>query len=140
MHALNRLSATRTTERFIDYVTNVVAMEQGQRLKPVYAIVPDQPIEEQVIEAGNVRNTLLNDYLVPLATTVPRIEPIIVEGYAPSGPVGGKGVGEHALLGVAPAIANAVQAAVGVRVHELPLSPERVLEALGRQVPASDAE
>jgi GH15 family glucan-1,4-alpha-glucosidase len=50
VHALNRLSATRTTERFIDYVTNVVAMEQGQRLKPVYAIVPDQPIEEQVIE------------------------------------------------------------------------------------------
>jgi GH15 family glucan-1,4-alpha-glucosidase len=51
VHALNRLSATRTTERFIDYVTNVVAMEQGQRLKPVYAIVPDQPIEEQVIES-----------------------------------------------------------------------------------------
>ncbi len=50
VYALNRLSATRTTERFIDYVTNVVAMEQGSRLRPVYSIVPDQPIEEQVIE------------------------------------------------------------------------------------------
>ena len=51
VHALNRLSATRTTERFIDYVTNVVAMEQGQRLRPVYAILPEQPIEEQVIQS-----------------------------------------------------------------------------------------
>jgi GH15 family glucan-1,4-alpha-glucosidase len=51
VHALNRLSATRTTERFIDYVTNVVAMEQGSRLRPVYAIVPEQPIEEQVVES-----------------------------------------------------------------------------------------
>ena len=34
-------------ERFIDYVTNVVAMEQGQRLRPVYAILPEQPIEER---------------------------------------------------------------------------------------------
>jgi GH15 family glucan-1,4-alpha-glucosidase len=51
VHALNRLSATRTTERFIDYVTNVIAMEQGSRLRPVYAIVPEQPIEEQVVES-----------------------------------------------------------------------------------------
>jgi GH15 family glucan-1,4-alpha-glucosidase len=51
VHALNRLSATRTTERFIDYVTNVVAMEQGQLLRPVYAILPEQPIEEQVIQS-----------------------------------------------------------------------------------------
>ena len=50
VHALNRLSATRTTERFIDYVTNVVAMERGSRLRPVYAIVPDQRIDERVIE------------------------------------------------------------------------------------------
>lgn len=51
VHALNRLGATRTTERFIDYVTNVVAMERGSRLRPVYAIVPDQTIEERGIES-----------------------------------------------------------------------------------------
>jgi len=50
VHALNRLSATRTTERFIDYVTNIVAMEQGSRLRPVYAVVPEQPLEERIIE------------------------------------------------------------------------------------------
>jgi GH15 family glucan-1,4-alpha-glucosidase len=51
VHALNRLGATRTTERFIDYVTNVVAMERDGRLKPVYAIVPDEPIEERVVDS-----------------------------------------------------------------------------------------
>ena len=51
VHALNRLGVTRTTERFIDYVTNVVAMERGARLRPVYAIIPDEPIEERVVES-----------------------------------------------------------------------------------------
>jgi GH15 family glucan-1,4-alpha-glucosidase len=51
VHALNRLGATRTTEHFIDYVTNVVAMERGSRLRPVYAILPDQTIEERGIES-----------------------------------------------------------------------------------------
>jgi GH15 family glucan-1,4-alpha-glucosidase len=40
---------TRTTERYIDYVTNVVAMERGARLRPVYAIIPDEPIDERVV-------------------------------------------------------------------------------------------
>jgi GH15 family glucan-1,4-alpha-glucosidase len=51
VHALNRLGVTRTTERFIEYVTNIIAMEQGDKLKPVYAIVPDEPIEERTIES-----------------------------------------------------------------------------------------
>ena len=49
VHALNRLGVTRTTERYIDYVTNVVAMERGARLRPVYAIIPDEPIDERVV-------------------------------------------------------------------------------------------
>lgn len=85
--------------------------------------------EEQVDDEGVIGNTLLNDYLVPMTTTAPNVEAIIVEGYDPAGPFGAKGVGEHALLGVAPAIANAVEAALGVRVRQLPLSPERVLHA-----------
>jgi CO/xanthine dehydrogenase Mo-binding subunit len=92
--------------------------------------------EEQVVEDGIVRNTLLNDYLVPMSTTAPTVESIIVEGHdmsAQSGPFGAKGVGEHALLGVAPAIANAVYAATGVRVQQIPLTAERVLNALREQ-------
>jgi CO/xanthine dehydrogenase Mo-binding subunit len=53
-----------------------------------------------------------------------------VETGEPSGPLGAKWVGECGLVGTAPAIANAVYDAVGVRITELPLTPERVLNAL----------
>jgi CO/xanthine dehydrogenase Mo-binding subunit len=48
------------------------------------------------------------------------------------GPFGAKGIGEPSLTPAAPAVANAVADAIGVRIHALPLTPERVLEALDR--------
>lgn len=53
VHALNRVGATVTMERFIDYVTNVIALEHGPVLKPVYAILPEQPLDEHI--AGGLR-------------------------------------------------------------------------------------
>ena len=47
MHALNRVGATVTMERFIDYVTNVIALERGPTLKPVYGILPETPLDER---------------------------------------------------------------------------------------------
>jgi GH15 family glucan-1,4-alpha-glucosidase len=47
VHALNRVGATATMERFIEYVTNIIALERGPALKPVYAIVPEVSLEEQ---------------------------------------------------------------------------------------------
>jgi len=47
VHALNRVGATQTMERFIDYVTNVIALERGPALKPVYAILPEMPLDER---------------------------------------------------------------------------------------------
>jgi CO/xanthine dehydrogenase Mo-binding subunit len=61
---------------------------------------------------------------------MPEIIPIIVEHPEPSGPFGAKGIGEPPLVPVAPAIANAVAAARGIRLRTLPLTPERVLTAL----------
>jgi xanthine dehydrogenase molybdenum-binding subunit len=83
------------------------------------------------------------DYRIPSALDVPKIIPIIVETGEPSGPFGAKGVGECGLVGTAPAIANAIFDAVGVRIKELPLTPERVLNALvdlknsRREIPAA---
>ncbi|MBL8675242.1 MAG: glycoside hydrolase family 15 protein [Rhodospirillales bacterium] len=51
VHALNRVGATRTMERFIEYVTNVIAMERGPDLKPVYAVVPESRLDERVAPA-----------------------------------------------------------------------------------------
>ncbi|MEZ5923620.1 MAG: glycoside hydrolase family 15 protein [Hyphomicrobiaceae bacterium] len=47
VHALNRVGATRTMERFIEYVTNIIAYEQGPTLKPVYSILPERSLEER---------------------------------------------------------------------------------------------
>jgi CO/xanthine dehydrogenase Mo-binding subunit len=62
----------------------------------------------------------------------PEIVPIFIETPAPSGPFGAKGLGENPMLGSAPAVANAVYNATGVRVREIPLTWDRVHEALRR--------
>lgn len=66
---------------------------------------------------------------------MPPIRSIIVEAYDETGPYGAKGLGEPGLVGVAPAIANAIFDAVGVRIKDLPITPEKVCDALkGKQV------
>lgn len=67
---------------------------------------------------------------VVTAADAPNIRTALVEEPAPHGPYGAKGVGEPPIIPGAAAIANAIHDAVGVRVTELPMTPERVLEAL----------
>jgi CO/xanthine dehydrogenase Mo-binding subunit len=87
--------------------------------------------EEMVWDGPTPVNPTMMDYRVPGARDVPyAITPIIVEHPEPSGPFGAKAIGEPPLVGVAPAIANAVADAVGVRLRDLPMTPERVLRAL----------
>ncbi|MCL5959883.1 MAG: molybdopterin-dependent oxidoreductase [Chloroflexi bacterium] len=86
--------------------------------------------EEILFDGGKTLNPSLIDYKLPTAADVPPIEPIIVEDYDPTGPFGAKGVGEPGLVATAPAIANAVYRAVGVRIKDLPITPEKVLRAL----------
>jgi xanthine dehydrogenase molybdenum-binding subunit len=61
---------------------------------------------------------------------MPDMDIALLEESVPSGPFGGKGVGMCGVHAIAPAVANAVYDAVGVRVREMPLTPERILEAL----------
>ncbi len=61
---------------------------------------------------------------------LPPIECALVAGDQTSGPFGAKGLGESGTFAVSPAIANAIHDAVGVRLYELPLTPEAVLRAL----------
>jgi CO/xanthine dehydrogenase Mo-binding subunit len=87
--------------------------------------------EMQWDESGRLTNPTLMDYKVPTALDAPlEIHPIIVEHPEPSGPFGAKGVGEPGLIGAAASIANAVASATGKRMHQLPMTPERVLDAL----------
>lgn len=81
-------------------------------------------------EAGHVRNPSLLDYRMPTAGDVPLIETIIVEVPGGDGPYGAKLVGEPSMVPAVAAVANAVTAAIGVRICDLPLTPERVWRAL----------
>ena len=71
------------------------------------------------------------DYRVPLASDLPAdFQSVTQEQGQGAGPFGSKGMGEGGMLPVASAIANAIEDAVGVRITELPITPERVLAAL----------
>jgi CO/xanthine dehydrogenase Mo-binding subunit len=87
--------------------------------------------EALVYEDGQLLNGSLAAYRLPLFTDLPdALEALVVEGGGGPGPHGAKGVAEGSIIPVAPAIANAVFAATGVRIRDLPLTPERVWRAL----------
>lgn len=70
------------------------------------------------------------DYPIPSAATMPKLHVAFADSYEPSGPFGAKGLGEIGLDAVPAAIANAVADAVGVRIHELPITAEKIHRAL----------
>ncbi|MGC8816514.1 MAG: xanthine dehydrogenase family protein molybdopterin-binding subunit [Candidatus Hadarchaeum sp.] len=87
--------------------------------------------EDLVLDSGGrVINRNFTDYKLLHASDLPRIEPVIVESLEPTGPFAAKGVGEPALVPVAPAIANAIYQAAGVRIRDLPITHDKVLKAL----------
>jgi CO/xanthine dehydrogenase Mo-binding subunit len=87
--------------------------------------------EKMQFDGGQVTNASLADYKVPGIHDLPDVmENEAIEAYQWNGPFGGKGVGEVATFCVSPAIGNAIDDAVGVRLTELPLNPESVLRAL----------
>ena len=86
--------------------------------------------ERLILQNGKVMNPNFLDYKMLTAKDVPNIEPIVIETNDPFGPFGAKGIGEPGSVPTAPAIANAIYDAVGVRIKELPITPEKVLAAL----------
>ena len=85
--------------------------------------------EMQYNEQGNV-NPGFVDYRVPTTADLPTVEAVIVEVEAPDGPFGAKGVGEPPITPTLATMANAVTDAVGIRITELPMKPEKVVAAL----------
>ena len=89
--------------------------------------------EEMLYEEGRLITPSFSEYLMPTAMDMPKVECIILESRSGVGPYGAKGIGEPAMTPVAPAIANAVADAIGVRVFEMPITPERIVQALKRR-------
>ena len=93
--------------------------------------------EEVKTRNGRILNPGFTDYKIPTAIEMDfPIELEFIETNDARGPFGAKGVGEPGLVPTAPAIANAIYDAVGVRVRDLPITPEKVLEALKRKATA----
>ncbi len=86
--------------------------------------------EEVKTAQGRIKTPSFATYLIPTSLDVPAVHSIIVEEPADTGPFGAKGLGETSLVPTAAAIANAVYDAVGIRITELPVTPERVLSLL----------
>lgn len=86
--------------------------------------------EEMQVNHGRVMNPNLLDYKILTAKDKIPIDAVIIEPIEPSGPFGAKGIGEPACVPSAPAIANAIYDAVGVRIKDLPITPEKILAAL----------
>ncbi|MFI5174620.1 MAG: xanthine dehydrogenase family protein molybdopterin-binding subunit [Terriglobia bacterium] len=89
-------------------------------------------LTEQMVfdEKGRPLNLSFRDYNIYTAVDMPELKSFLVETYEPTGPYGAKAIAEIPINGVAPAIANAVYNAVGVRIRDLPITPEKVLKGL----------
>src|SRR4029077_20037862 len=87
-------------------------------------------MEEQVFRKGVHKIPSLLEYKSPTTLETPEIHTILVESDDPEGPSGAKEAGRGPLLPVIPAVANAVYDAVGVRIDETPITPDKVVRAL----------
>ena len=87
-------------------------------------------MENMVTEKGKIINPDFRDYVIPGPLDLPPIQSILVEPVEPNGPFGAKGIGEPALNPSPAAVANAIYDAIGIRMTELPLTPEKILAAL----------
>jgi CO/xanthine dehydrogenase Mo-binding subunit len=125
----------------VELLKHVIAQDVGRALNP--ALVEGQmrggatqgigwALYEELAhdEDGRLLTGSFLDYAIPVAEHVPEIDTLIVEVPAPNGPYGAKGIGEAPVVAAPAAIANAVAAAAGVRLRELPMTAPRIWAAL----------
>jgi CO/xanthine dehydrogenase Mo-binding subunit len=110
---------------------------QGQVEGSVYMALGEVLMEEQIFRKSGVHKIpSILEYKSPTTLETPPIETILVETDDPEGPFGAKEAGQGPLLPVIPAVSNAVYDAVGVRIHEIPVTPDKILRALDQRLKA----
>jgi CO/xanthine dehydrogenase Mo-binding subunit len=106
---------------------------QGQIEGAVVQAAGYSILENFVQKGGYVQSRHLSTYLIPTVLDIPEsVQSVILEYPDPIGPWGARGMAEMPFLPLAPAVIAAVRDATGVWIHEFPLTPERVLQALGK--------
>jgi 4-hydroxybenzoyl-CoA reductase subunit alpha len=103
---------------------------EGQVEGSVYMGIGEALMEEQVFRKHLHKNPSMLEYKSPTTLETPEIHTILVETDDPEGPFGAKEAGQGPLLPVIPAIANAIHHALGIRIDEVPITPDKILKAL----------
>ena len=112
--------------RVINPITAEGQIEGGATQALGYGVCEEMVYDER----GALLTTNLSDYRIYSAPDMPKMETYIVETSDPFGPFGAKAIAEIPIDGMAPAVANAVADALGIRIPQIPLTPERVLRAI----------
>jgi 4-hydroxybenzoyl-CoA reductase alpha subunit len=105
-------------------------LAEGQVEGSIYMGIGEALMEEQVFRKGLHKQPSMLEYKSPTTLETPDIHTILVETDDPEGPFGAKEVGQGPLLPVIPAIANAIHHALGIRIDEVPITPDKILKAL----------
>ncbi len=146
----DRLGSVQFAEVSVDTETGLVKVERvvaahscGRPINPMqiesqinggvimgvgYALYEDRVMDRNT---GHMINTGLDSYKLPHSQEIPQIEIILIEKYGAYSSTDADGIGEPANIATAAAIANAVYNAIGLRIYELPITPEKILAALG---------
>jgi len=103
---------------------------EGQIEGSVYMGIGEALMEAQIFRKGVHKTPSMLEYKSPTTLETPEIHTIVVETDDPEGPFGAKEAGQGPLLPVIPAIVNAVYHAIGVRIDEVPITPDKILKGL----------
>jgi CO/xanthine dehydrogenase Mo-binding subunit len=120
-----RVHSGHDVGRVINPTTGEGQVEGGVVQGLGYALV-----EEHVLDGGRILNDQFSTYIIPTSLDTPEVRSILVEHPFAWGPYGAKGLGETPIIAVAPAVTAAIAHAAGVRLREIPATPERVFAAL----------
>ena len=129
---VNRMVTAHDVGTVINPLTHQGQIEGGLVQGLGYATM-----EEIVTDNGKIMTINLGDYRIPCARDLPSLETVLVPDHSGPGPFAAKQIGENGIIATAPAIANALDDAIGVRITELPLSAEKIYHGLKSSRPAA---
>ena len=122
---LRKLTTAHDTGMIMNPVGHQGQIEGGVIQGVGYGLIEYLPVQE-----GHVQVAHFGEYKIPTARDIPPLKTVIVAGESGVGPYKVKGIGENPISPVAPAIANAIEDAVGVRIKDLPITAEKVFTAM----------
>jgi len=126
---VDRIVAVHSCGRPIN-LTQIESQINGGVIQGVsYALYETRVMDK---DTGHMLNPNVDQYKMPAAMEIPDIKPIIVEEYSARSSTDAYGIGEPANIATAVAVANAVYNAIGERIYEIPMTPDRILKALNK--------